>query len=157
MIFIAHRGLTEGPDPTLENRPDQILKTLDQGFHCEIDVRYINGQWLLGHDRPDYEVTYEFLEQPGLWIHAKNLEALYVLGANKSLDFFWHQNDDFTLTSRGAIWTFPKRPLTKDSIMLMPEWHDPNFEKLDFNCLGICSDYVKRIKEIYDQRPKSEV
>lgn len=157
MIFIAHRGLTDGADSKLENRPEQILKSLDEGFHCEIDVRYIDGRWMLGHDNPDYEVNYEFLEQYGLWIHAKNLDALYVLGANKKLNFFWHQNDDFTLTSQGEIWTFPEKPLTRDSIMLMPEWHDPNFERLNFNCLGICSDYVRRIKEIYDQRPKSEM
>jgi len=157
MIFIAHRGLTEGPNSKLENRPEQILKSLEQGFHCEIDVRYIDGRWLLGHDNPDYEVNYEFLEQYGLWIHAKNLDALYVLGANKKLNFFWHQNDDFTLTSQGQIWTFPEKTLTRDSIMLMPEWHDPNFERLNFNCLGICSDYVSRIKEVYDQRPKSDM
>ena len=157
MIFIAHRGLTEGPDSKLENTPKQIVKSLDEGFHCEIDVRYIEGKWLLGHDNPDHEVPYDFLEQPGLWIHAKNIEALYVLRANPTLNYFWHQNDDYTLTSQGDIWTFPEKTLTKDSIMLMPEWQDPNFERLNFDCLGICSDYVNRIKEIYAQRPKSDM
>ncbi len=157
MIFIAHRGLTDGPNNELENKPEQILKSLEEGFHCEVDVRYIDGQWMLGHDRPDYEVDYEFLFLDGLWIHAKNLEALYVLGADKSLNFFWHQNDDFTLTSQGEIWTYPEKPLTGDSIMLMPEWADPKLERLNFNCKGICSDYVRQIQSIYAQRPKSDI
>ena len=73
---------------------------------CEIDVRYINGKWMLGHDNPDFEVPFEFLEQTGLWIHAKNLEALYIL-SKTNLVYFWHQEDDFTLTSNNYIWTYP--------------------------------------------------
>ena len=34
MKFIAHRGLTEGPDVNLENRPEQIEKSLKDGFEC---------------------------------------------------------------------------------------------------------------------------
>ena len=30
-----------------------------------------------------------------------------MLGADKSLNYFWHQTDDFTLTSHGYIWTYP--------------------------------------------------
>ena len=71
MIYIAHRGLTQGPDVNLENRPQQIEQSLNQGYHCEVDVWYVNDKWFLGHDRPDYEVPYEFLEQYGLWLHAK--------------------------------------------------------------------------------------
>ena len=56
----------------------QIEQSLNQGYHCEVDVWYVNDKWFLGHDRPDYEVPYEFLEQYGLWLHAKNLDALYV-------------------------------------------------------------------------------
>jgi hypothetical protein len=148
MKLIAHRGLTEGPDAQLENRPQQIIQSLEQGYDCEIDVRYINGKWMLGHDNPDYEVDYEFLEQRGLWIHAKNLDALYVLGADAKLNFFWHQEDDFTLTSQGYIWTYPDKLLTPNSIHVMPEWHDPKFENLNMDCFGICSDYVKQIRSI---------
>ena len=37
MKYIAHRGLTDGPDSELENRPDQILESLANGYHCEIE------------------------------------------------------------------------------------------------------------------------
>lgn len=146
MILIAHRGLTNGPDVNLENRPQQIEMSLREGFHCEIDVWFKDEKWFLGHDAPDYNVDYDFLKQQNLWIHAKNLEALYVLSADRSLNFFWHQADNYTLTSQGDIWTFPGKPLTSSSIQVLPEWDDPEFKKLNFNCLGICSDYVARIK-----------
>jgi hypothetical protein len=149
MKLIAHRGLVDGPDSNLENLPGQILLSLKAGYDCEIDVRYINGKWMLGHDKPDFEVPFEFLKHPGLWIHAKNLDALYVLGADKSLNYFWHQEDDYTLTSQGYIWTYPGKTLVNDSICVMPEWHDPEFKTiLKTNCYGICSDYVNRVKDI---------
>lgn len=148
MILIAHRGLTDGPDRAFENHPKKILSSLKDGFHCEIDVWFKDDSWWLGHDEPTHKIPYEFLEQYGLWIHAKNLDALYVLRANPTLNYFWHQEDDFTLTSQGDIWTYPGKPLTKDSIMVMPEWDDPGFKQLKFNCLGICSDYVRVIKKL---------
>lgn len=148
MIYIAHRGLVNGPDVNLENRPQQIEQSLQQGYHCEIDVWYKNSQWYLGHDGPDYKVDYEFLRKPNLWIHAKNLDALYVLGADPILNYFWHQDDDFTLTSKGYIWTYPGKELTKDSVMVMPEHVNPELQNLNFNCYAICSDWIEKIKEL---------
>jgi hypothetical protein len=145
MKLIAHRGLINGPDIDLENRPEQIKLALGQGFDCEVDVWFQDDQWFLGHDRPDYKIDFEFLEQPGLWIHAKNLNALYVLGADTKLNFFWHQNDDHTLTSLGYIWTYPGKPLTLNSISVMPEWTYPDLSAYKPNCFGICSDYVGKL------------
>ena len=61
MILIAHRGLIDGPDVNLENRPEQIEFVLSKGFHCEIDVWYKKEGWFLGHDRPDYKVNERFI------------------------------------------------------------------------------------------------
>jgi hypothetical protein len=155
MILIAHRGLTDGPDRAFENHPKKIVSSLKDGFDCEIDVRYIDGKWFLGHDVPEHEIPYDFLEQPGLWIHAKNLDALYMLGADAKLNYFWHQEDDFTLTSKGEIWTYPGQPLTRSSIMVQPERDNLELEDLNFDCFGICSKYVRKIKKLYSQRPKS--
>lgn len=149
MKLIAHRGLYKGPDKILENSPAQITRALQEGYDAEIDVRFINGEWYLGHDEATYPIAYSFLEQPGLWIHAKNLEALYILGADAKLNFFWHQGDDFTLTSQGYIWTYPEKSLTPNSIMLMPEWNDPEFKNVSAtDCYAICSDYVETLKTI---------
>jgi hypothetical protein len=148
MKLIAHRGLINGPEKEFENKPAQIETALDMGFDCEIDVWFKDGEWWLGHDDPTYLVDFKFLEQPGLWIHAKNLPALHILGEDPKLNFFWHQEDDFTLTSQGYIWTYPGKLLTDRSISVMPEWNDPNFNNLNFNCFGICSDYILKIEQL---------
>jgi hypothetical protein len=140
MIIIAHRGLLEGPDSDLENRPETILKTLNIGFHCEIDIWYINDKWWLGHDNPTYNIDYEFLRTPNLWIHCKNLEALDKL-LSTDLEYFWHEEDTVTLTSSNFIWTYPGKPLiSKKSIAVMPEKCD--YEPIELeNIFGICTDY----------------
>ena len=149
MIYIAHRGLFNGPDVNIENRPEQIELALSKGYHCEVDVWFVDNKWFLGHDCPDYEIPYEFLEQPNLWLHAKNLDALYVMGANKMLNFFWHESDSCVLTSQGDIWTQPGKPLTRNSVMVMPEYIDNTLNNvLNVECMAICSDYVNKIKEI---------
>jgi hypothetical protein len=152
MHFIAHRGLYQGPNKELENHPNQILEAIKNGFDCEIDLRIINSELLLGHDSPTYIINRDFLIKycSRLWIHAKNLAALRWLTDEPYLNYFWHQNDDFVLTSKGYIWSYPGKELTTRSIMLMPEWHDPKL--VDFvvpRCYGICSDYVEKIKASY--------
>ena len=37
--------------------------------------------------------------------HAKNFEALINL-KKINANYFWHQNDDYVLTSSGYVWTF---------------------------------------------------
>jgi hypothetical protein len=152
MKLIAHRGLTNGPDVNLENRPEQIELALSQGFDCEIDLWVVNSEFYLGHDRPDYPVNKEFLSKFGLWIHAKNLAALRWL-TDTSLYYFWHQEDDFVLTSNNFIWTYPGKELTRRSIAVLPEWHDSELKNVDFNCYAICSDYVDQLKKIYSHLP----
>ena len=142
MKLIAHRGLFNGPDKQLENSPTQILTALVNGFDTEVDVWLENDEWWLGHDGPTYKTTFEFLSNSHLWIHAKNLAALYEL-TDTNLNFFWHENDDFTLTSHKHIWTYPGKLLTANSIMVMPEWQDPTLTNAkESNCYGVCSDYV---------------
>ena len=76
MKLIAHRGLYNGPDKNLENRPYQINSALGRGFDCEIDLWVFDDRLYLGHDGPQYNITEDFLQQSGLWIHCKNLADL---------------------------------------------------------------------------------
>ena len=145
MIYIAHRGLTHGPDAELENNPIQISKAVKLGYDCEVDLWVVNGELFLGHDEPTYKVDYTFLSINPLWIHAKNLDALvWLQNHHKKFNYFWHQNDDFTLTSEGYIWTYPGKPLSENSICVMPEWNisTEHLHNFDQNCYGVCSDYV---------------
>lgn len=145
MKYIAHRGLFNGPDKTLENRPEQIELALQKGYDCEIDLWYVNSELWLGHDEPQYPINEEFLNQIGLWIHAKNLAALRWL-RDTSLNYFWHENDKFTLTSHRFIWTNPGNELTGISIMVMPEVTDSTLNICkNVHCFAICSDFVEQI------------
>ena len=150
MKLIAHRGNLFGPYPTRENEPQYILEALRSGYDCEIDVRYINDEYYLGHDGPTYKIELQFLlsNSNKLWIHCKNFEAFDKLIQIKELNIFWHQNDEYTLTSHGYIWSYPNMITSKQCIILMPEWH--NFVYGDG--YGICSDYVDKLHLSHSKR-----
>jgi hypothetical protein len=146
MKYIAHRGLFNGPDVNLENRPEQIETALKSGYDCEIDLWLINSDFYLGHDRPDYPIDKEWVSKLGLWIHAKNLAALRWL-TTTDLEYFWHEEDKFTLTSNNYIWTYPGNELTMRSVMVMPEYVDKSLDNArTAQCYAICSDYVGQLK-----------
>jgi hypothetical protein len=105
--MIAHRGNLYGPDSELENDPQYVLEALAKGFDCEIDVHYVEGAWYLGHDGPDFAIPESFLTLPGLWIHCKNVPAVYQLQHTTApvCNWFWHETDTMAITSKGFIWT----------------------------------------------------
>ena len=140
MIYISHRGNLDGPKIDNENSPEYIQNAILQGFDVEIDVWFKNSKFYLGHDEPQYDIENSFLLKKEVWCHAKNLLAL---DAMKNIDchFFWHEEDKFTLTSKGYIWSYPGNLAGKNSIFLFPE----NYPKIDFKfCAGICSDFVEK-------------
>lgn len=121
MIYIAHRGNLLGPSPEDENKPAHIeYALLEVGIDVEIDVWQINGKYYLGHDGPETPVGINFLTRDGLWCHAKNIQALAGL-QELGCHTFFHDTDDATLTSRGFLWTFPGKELTRFSIAVLPE------------------------------------
>ena len=145
MIIISHRGYQDGEDPLLENNPRQISKLLSLGINVEIDVWYINDGFYLGHDKPKYEVSEQFLTDSRLWCHAKNiaaLEKMLEIGAH----CFWHQEDKYTLTSKGFIWAYPGCLTPKNnSVFLFPERY-PEIEATNF--MFVCTDYINLKGEV---------
>lgn len=146
MIFIAHRGCTLGPS-NYENHPDFIKSALSLNFDVEIDVWFIDNKYILGHDKPDYEVNTSFLEKPHLWCHAKNIEAITSISANPKIHSFFHDKDDVALTSRRYIWTYPgKSILNSNAIAVLPE----RVSNWDISLSGgICSDYIEEYRRKY--------
>jgi hypothetical protein len=59
------------------------------------------------------------------------------------LNYFWHQEDDVTLTSKGYIWAYPGKQPIKNSIAVMPELKNDNLSE----CIGICSDNISNYKK----------
>lgn len=147
MKIIAHRGLLKGPNKNLENQPHQIQTVLDLGYDCEIDLWVFDDRLYLGHDGPQFNITEQFLKQPGLWIHCKNLSALAYCQNDIKLNYFWHENDTYTLTSKGFIWAYPGKPLTEFSVMVLPEWEDATLQNVrEAECYAVCTDFVLMLK-----------
>jgi len=156
MKLIAHRGNTQGPNHSEENKKEYIEKAIEEGYDIEIDLWHKEHCYYLGHDKPQYHVPMSWLvkHKDVLWIHCKNQEALEKLSTSViSLNYFWHENDKHTLTSAGHIWSYPGQPHSSKSVVVMPETSDLlkfyNNDKMidvkDYNCYAICSDYVGKM------------
>lgn len=143
-VMIAHRGNVVGPDPANENNPRHIDAALSAGFDAEIDVWHTNNRFYLGHDNSQHVVELEYLKNPSLWCHAKSLKTLEVL-LEHDIHCFWHQTDDFTITSAGYIWTFPQKPVGPKSVIVC-KTEEETVIMAKGRIAGICSDYVGLLK-----------
>ena len=145
MKYISHRGNIDGKIPSMENHPSYIDKAITLGYEVEIDVWMVEGVLLLGHDEPQYGVTQSWLNDrvDKLWIHCKNIEAMEWFNAIGEFNFFWHETDTVTLTSKRYIWAYPGKQPIADSIAVMPEIHNDSV----VSCIGICSDVIKKYKD----------
>jgi hypothetical protein len=150
MKLISHRGNINGPNPLEENNPEYIDFALKLCYDVEIDLRLENNKFYLGHDESQYYVPMIWLveRKDNLWIHCKDLDCLNNF-SNSPIDFnyFWHQEDDYTLTSKNFIWTYPGKEYKSKSVIVMPEWDNMSYDALrNVECYGICSDYVGMLK-----------
>jgi hypothetical protein len=149
MILISHRGNISGPNPERENHPEYIFEALQAGYDVEVDVWFIDGKFMLGHDEPQYEFPFPLLDNnfPKMWLHCKNIQALEVLHSldskGEKINYFWHQEDTVTLTSKNYIWAYPGKQPIKNSIAVIPEIHNDDVD----TCFGICSDYIENYKK----------
>jgi len=145
MKLIAHRGNINERNPQKENHPDYINEAIKLGYDAEIDVWLIDNKWYLGHDNPEYEIQYNFLLDSRFWLHAKNGEAFAQLINDNYVNTFWHTTEDWILTSKKYIWTYPNKKLFTNSICVLPELGYLGDIK---KCHGICSDYIIKYKNI---------
>ena len=150
MIFIAHRGNIDGKKPWAENKSKYIDSAIKQGYDVEIDVWFISETFYLGHDEAQEYIGLDWLLERSdkLWVHCKNIDAVEEFKRLeneqniKDINWFWHQNDDVTLTSHGYIWKYPGIPTIKNCIVVMPELNNDSLK----DCIGVCSDNVQDFK-----------
>jgi hypothetical protein len=148
MILISHRGNIDGKIPEKENHPDYIWAAIQAGYEVEIDVWFKDNKFMLGHDEPQYEFPFELMQNhySKLWLHCKNLEALEMFltldATGSKLNYFWHESDKVTLTSKNIMWAYPGNQPLKGSIAVLPEWKEDDVSQ----CAGICSDYIEKYK-----------
>lgn len=147
MRIISHRGNLDGPNTTSENTKVRIDEAILLGLDVEIDARIVEGKIFLGHDGPAQEASWAWISErkERLWIHCKNAEAMdFFLGSGTN--YFWHQNDEYTMTSKGYVWVYPGKKITKNSVAVLPElWAKENLD-----CFGVCSDYPTRFMRLQD-------
>jgi len=135
--IIAHRGNTLGPSIN-ENKLWYLKEAIAKGFEVEVDVWVVDGLIFFGHDGPQYAVTESDLISLSdkAWFHCKNIEALNLFcNRHSMLKFFWHEQDRYTLTSNGYIWSYPGQAVGGNCIIV-----DLDSGK-DYECYAVCTDY----------------
>jgi hypothetical protein len=152
--IISHRGNLSGPGQR-ENHPEQIDLCIESGFDCEVDLWVQNGDLLLGHDFGEYKISFTWLKdrERSLWVHCKNSDALIYLNESKDhkLNFFWHESDQFTLTSSKKVWVYPGRQLISGCVAVLPEiWLNEEKESGLTRCFAICTDYPEKYKRDFN-------
>jgi hypothetical protein len=144
--IISHRGNLSGPASDRENSPSYIIEAL-QHFDVEVDVWRVNNSWMLGHDSPRYEVEEDFFT-PNMWLHLKNYEAVENIAfVKKKLQWFWHRDDEMTLTNKQNIWCYPGVYI-KDSCVV--ECGKPFH--IEQKISGVCTDYPRDWKKYYMEK-----
>ena len=91
MILISHRGNIDGKVIDYENNPDYIDKAIFLGYDVEIDLRFFNNNYYLGHDECQYKIDMKWLlkRKNKLWIHCKDtMQLLNYLISIKKKNFF---------------------------------------------------------------------
>jgi hypothetical protein len=149
MILISHRGNINGKIEEAENRPDYLDDAIGLGYDVEVDIWAKGGILYLGHDEPQHEIDLDWLlnRKNKLWVHCKNIKAIEYFH-HIDLNYFWHDADTMTLTSKGHIWVYPGKQPVKNSIAVMPElkYRLTGIEEDLSVCSGVCSDYIKNYK-----------
>lgn len=148
MIYISHRGNIDKIVPEKENTISYIEEAISLGFDVEIDIRTKDNELYLGHDKPDYKVSIEWLNRhcKSLWIHAKDIKSLTYL-LETDLRFFFHEKESHTIISNtNLIWSHNISESNEKSIIPLLGLDDLSL--LPTNKIkGVCSDYIKILKE----------
>lgn len=138
---LAHRGNLSGPHPDKENHPGYLDKAISKGFDVEVDIRYVDGKWWLGHDVAQYDVTETWLRSRAdrLWLHCKDEASAQELAKmGDTFHFFRHEDEPYALTSKGYTWTARANQRGLHTIMVDLEGKGTYSND---TVMGVCTDY----------------
>lgn len=142
-ILIAHRGNIWGPRLESENSPSYVDAAIDAGFDAEIDLWSIGRKLFLGHDGPVFPIDMTWLNErsTSLWVHCKNSNAITCV-LDSDLNWFFHNRDDYTLTSKGFVWSFPGMVLPTKRAVAVHFGRNLDRQQEFRQAHGVCGDYV---------------
>lgn len=144
--YIAHRGLMDGPNGSIENTVDLLESNSKAGITSECDIWYKDEQFWLGHDTPDHMVSFEWIckMKEFLLIHAKDLTTFHVLKRIRDqegidLHIFYHTDEDVVVTTHGECIVYPGLQVYDGWMSMMPE--RAPLIKIGGYAAAVCSDY----------------
>ena len=172
MEIISHRGNLYGPEPTIENTVKALQVALHKGFSIEFDLWYHEGEYWLGHDKPQKKILpwkiHEWVEEypkAMLYCHCKDIVTLqrfvyvhYKHLKNQCIPFF-HDIDECILLANGNLQVHPKYVnnayiFPEQSIAVLPQLKD--FEYYDKETMkkfmGICTDHPIALMESLNEK-----
>lgn len=144
MKFISHRGNLSGRNTSLENTPSYVDQAISSGFYVEVDLWFSDGEYFLGHDAPEHKISTGWLtsRKEHLYVHAKTIKTIERLVTSRfDVTYFFHADDECTLTSSGELWVHPNSVPVAGSIFVMPEIRGVPIEEMK-DCSGLCTDHV---------------
>lgn len=160
MLLISHRGNISGRNPRRENTISYIQEAVDLGYMVECDLWVSENKLYLDHSCAMIggcaeKIFYSFKNPPitddflkgnatALLIHCKNNEALSFC-QGKVLNYFYHSNDAFTVSSFGFPIAHSNQKAVEKTICMLPETHGLSKESIK-DCFGICSDIISFYK-----------
>jgi hypothetical protein len=144
--YIAHRGLMDGPNKSIENTIELLESNRRDGIISECDIWYKEEQFWLGHDAPYHIVSHEWIckMKEFLLIHAKNLESFHMLKRIRDqegidLHIFYHTDEDVVVTTHGACIVYPGLQVYDGWMSMMPECAP--LINIRGHATAVCSDY----------------
>ena len=155
MKIISHRGNINGPVLDRENRPSYIDCALQLGYDVEVDIRFINNKFWLGHDTANYEVNTIWImkRKENLWFHCKDLtSAVELERLDPTINKFCHISDPYVIVSTGKLWVHDLS-LDLNNMCIIPllsldDINNNNNNNLIYNknIYGVCTDFPQKIK-----------
>lgn len=149
MKIYSHRGNLSGKSPR-ENEPAFILECIAEGFNVEVDLWFVDGAYLLGHDGPEHPIDLRAFDREEIIFHLKSPHVPPL----KHADAFAIENDPYALTRRGLLWTNYGRAPTPEAVMCSPELVGDQRPLADFvrtmqhTAAGICTDYPLLVRQV---------
>jgi hypothetical protein len=149
MKIISHRGNINGTVPEKENRPSYIDSAIQLGYDVEIDLRIVDGDFWLGHDKPQYkiELTWMRLRKDNLWFHCKDINsALRLAKLDEDFKYFCHSLEPYVCTSHKYLWIHDLTGVINDKciIPLLSKEDIKNYTNTE--PYAICTDFVNEYK-----------
>jgi hypothetical protein len=145
MKIISHRGNIRGPVTDKENRPSYIDCALGLGFDVEVDLRFVDNKFWLGHDEPQYRIESSWIEtrKNNLWFHCKDVQScIALMQLNIPTMYFCHTSDPYVLTSNGYVWVHDLSGHIDDRCIIPLLSADDIKTYSNLSPYAVCTDYT---------------